>query len=55
MVSPNGVCYELYVRLEFACTNNQAEYEGLLHRLEFLREMGVDEVEALGDSNLIFQ
>jgi ribonuclease HI len=34
IVSPNGVCYELSVRLEFACTNNQAEYEGLLHGLE---------------------
>jgi hypothetical protein len=55
IVSPSGMCYELSVRLEFACTNNQAEYEGLLRGLEFLKEMEVKEVEALGDSNLIVQ
>jgi ribonuclease HI len=47
--------YELSVRLEFMCTNNQAEYEGLLHGLEFLRDMGVMAVEALGDSKLVVQ
>jgi ribonuclease HI len=41
LVSPCGVYYEFVVRLEFTCTNNQAEYEGLLHGLELLREMGV--------------
>jgi hypothetical protein len=55
MVSPNGICYELSVRLEFTCTNNQAEYEGQLHGLEFLREMGAKDVEALGDSSIMVQ
>jgi hypothetical protein len=55
MVSPHGMQYELSVRLEFMCTNNQAEYEGLLHGLEFLRDMGVMAVEALGDSKLVVQ
>jgi ribonuclease HI len=55
MVSPHGMQYELSVRLEFMCTNNQAEYEGLLHGLEFLRDMGVTVVEALGDSKLVVQ
>jgi hypothetical protein len=40
MVSPHGMQYELSVRLKFMCTNNQAEYEGLLHGLEFLRDGG---------------
>jgi ribonuclease HI len=35
--------------------NNQPEYEGLLHGLELLKEMGIKEVEALGDSNLVIQ
>jgi ribonuclease HI len=55
LVSPGGVYYEFAVRLEFTCMNNQAEYEGLLHGLELLREMEVKEVEALGDSNLVIQ
>jgi ribonuclease HI len=55
IVSPNGMCYELSIRLEFACTNNQAEYKGLLHELEFLREMGAKEVEASGDSSIVVQ
>jgi ribonuclease HI len=55
IVSPNGACYELSARLEFPCTNNQAEYEGMLHGLKFLKEVGARDVEALGDSNLVIQ
>jgi ribonuclease HI len=55
----SGVTYwrssELSARLEFVCTNNQAEYESLLHGLEFLVGMGVKEVEAMGDSSLEVQ
>jgi hypothetical protein len=40
IVSPSGVDIDLYVRLEFACTNNQVEYESLLHGLEYLRDLG---------------
>jgi ribonuclease HI len=40
LVSPHGMQYELFVRLEFMCANNQAEYEGLLHGLAFLRDIG---------------
>jgi hypothetical protein len=54
-VSPHDMYYEFAIRLEFACTNNQAKYEGLLHGLELLREMGVKGVEALGDSNLVIK
>jgi ribonuclease HI len=40
VVSPSGVYIDLFIRLEFACTNNQVEYESLLHGLEFLRDLG---------------
>jgi hypothetical protein len=40
VVSPSGVYIDLSIRLEFACTNNQVEYESLLHALEFLRDLG---------------
>jgi hypothetical protein len=41
IISPSGVYIDLSIRLEFACTNNQVEYESLLH--------------VFGDSNLIMQ
>jgi hypothetical protein len=34
--SPSGVYIDLSNRLGFSCTNNQVEYESLLHGLEFL-------------------
>jgi ribonuclease HI len=46
---------DLSIRLEFACTNNQVEYESLLHGLEFLRDMEARDVNMFGDSNLIMR
>jgi ribonuclease HI len=40
IISPGGVYIDLSIRLEFACTNNQVEYESLLHGLEYLRDLG---------------
>jgi hypothetical protein len=40
VVSPSGVYIDLSIRLEFVCTNNQVEYESLLHGLEFFRDLG---------------
>jgi hypothetical protein len=55
VVSPSGVCINLSITLEFACTNNQVEYESLLHGLEFLRDLGARDVDVFGGSNLIVQ
>jgi ribonuclease HI len=55
VVYPSGVYIELSIRIEFACTNNQVEYESLLHGLEFLRDLGARDVDVFGDSNLIVQ
>jgi hypothetical protein len=55
IISPSGVCIDISVRLEFACTNNQVEYESLLHGLEFLRGLGARDVDVFGDSNFIVQ
>jgi ribonuclease HI len=41
--------------LSHFCTNNQAEYEALLFRLEILATMKVRHVEAFGDSLLVLQ
>jgi ribonuclease HI len=55
VVSPSGVYIDLSIRLEFACTNNQVEYESLLHWLEFLRDLGARDVDVFGDTNLTVQ
>jgi ribonuclease HI len=55
IVSPSGVDIDLSITLEFACTNNQVEYESLLHGHEYLRDLGARDVDVFGDSNLIVQ
>jgi ribonuclease HI len=55
VVSTSGVYIDLSIRLEFTCTNNQVEYESLLHGLEFLRDLGARDIDMFGDSNLIVQ
>jgi ribonuclease HI len=55
IISPSGMCIDLFIRLEFTCTNNQVEYESLLHGLEYLRDLRARDVDVFGDSNLIMQ
>jgi hypothetical protein len=55
IVSPHGITESLSSRLEFECTNNQAEYEALWFGLEYLVEMGVRNIDAFGDSMLVVQ
>jgi ribonuclease HI len=55
VVSPCGVYIDLSIRFEFACTNNQVEYESLLHGIEFLTDLGARDIDVFGDSNLIVQ
>jgi ribonuclease HI len=55
IVSPSDMIIDLSVRLEFACTNNQVEYESFLHGLEYLRDLGARDIYVFRDSNLIVQ
>jgi ribonuclease HI len=48
VVSPSGVDIDLSIILEFASTNNQVNYESLLHGLEFLRDLGARDVDIVG-------
>ncbi|XP_023913517.1 uncharacterized protein LOC112025083 [Quercus suber] len=43
----------LTVKLNFKVTNNIAEYEACIARMEALRELGVKEAEVFGDSTLV--
>jgi ribonuclease HI len=52
-VSPIGANFEVASRLEYFCTNNQAEYEALLFGLQILESMDVKHVETFGDSLLV--
>nr|AAX95392.1 Reverse transcriptase (RNA-dependent DNA polymerase), putative [Oryza sativa Japonica Group] len=55
LFSPNGMCYEASVRLEYYCTNNQAEYNALLFGLQVIEMVGAKYVEAFGDLELVVQ
>jgi hypothetical protein len=45
IISPSDMYIDLSIRIEFACTNNQVEYESLLHGFEYLRDFGVKDVD----------
>jgi hypothetical protein len=46
LISPRGVVFEQSVRLEYFCTNNQAEYEVIMLGLQVLSSMGVKHVRS---------
>jgi ribonuclease HI len=49
-MSLGGARFDMSARLEFACTNNEVEYEALLQRLEVLGDKRIRDVEAFDDS-----
>jgi hypothetical protein len=55
LVSSKGAIFEQLVRLEYFCTNNQAEYEAIMLGLQILSSIGVKYVKAFGDSLLVMQ
>jgi ribonuclease HI len=55
LVSPRGAVFETSARLEYFCTNNQADYEAIFLGMQILSSMGVKHVEAFNDSLLLMQ
>jgi ribonuclease HI len=55
IMSPSNEHFDISTRLEFLCTNNQVEYEALLHGLRLLGDMGVKNIEAFGNSMLVIR
>ena len=53
LISPEGEIIPMVKRLEFEFTNNQAEYEACIFKLEALQNMGADEVVVYGDFMLV--
>ncbi|XP_071926086.1 uncharacterized protein [Coffea arabica] len=53
LVSPEGKHYPGAAKLQFACTNNMAEYEACIFGLKMALEMEVKELIAFSDSDLL--
>ena len=51
---PGGVLIEQSLRFEFKASNNQPEYEALLAGMFLAIEVGVKDLEAKSDSQLVF-
>src|SRR3954463_7961233 len=52
---PRGEKFCYVLQLQFTCTNNEAEYEALLHGLRLAREMNISRIQCFGDSDLVSQ
>jgi len=53
LIDPEGNRNLMASQLEFACTNNTAEYEGLLQGLKKSIGMNVKNIKVFGDSQII--
>ena len=51
--TPCGEYIPFSVKLDFQCTNNEAEYEACINGLEAALELGVRKLKVFGDSILI--
>ncbi|XP_076936647.1 uncharacterized protein LOC143603859 [Bidens hawaiensis] len=53
ITDPQGTEYTYALRLEFPCTNNEAEYEALIVGLRLAKTMKIRELSAFVDSRLV--
>ncbi|BFG30469.1 hypothetical protein CerSpe_167430 [Prunus speciosa] len=53
LINPEGQATALSFKLNFPCTNNAAEYEAFIMGMSTAREMGVEKIKIIGDSNLV--
>ena len=53
LLSPQGEEHKYMAYLGFKATNNMAEYKSLIHGLEIALELGIRQLLANGDSQLI--
>jgi len=53
LVSPIGVHMRYVIRIHFAASNNDEEYEALVNRLRIAIELGVRRLDVRGDSQLV--
>jgi len=53
LVLPKGAYTPISAKLEFEVTNNVAEYEACIIRLQAAIDIGVKKIWVYGDSNLV--
>ena len=53
LITPEGSHIPLAIKLNFEVTNNMAEYEACIARMEAFQDLGVKEAEVFGDSTLV--
>ena len=53
LISPTGKWVPLSFKLEYEATNNVAEYEALLLGLQTAKNMGIQSLKVMGDSELV--
>ncbi|XP_025703913.1 uncharacterized protein [Arachis hypogaea] len=55
LIDSHGRNLSFIFRLDFSCTNNEAEYEALMLDLKMAQEVGIKKLHVKGDSNIIIQ
>jgi ribonuclease HI len=56
LMSPQGDKLKYILRMSFSqASNNEAEYEALLHRMKMDKACGATRLKIFGDSNLVVQ
>ena len=55
IISPDGKITRCVCKLDFKCSNNQAEYEALIIGLGILIELKVQFIKIFGDSQLVMK
>jgi ribonuclease HI len=56
LISPQGDKLKYVLRMSFRqASNNEAEYEALLHRMKMAKACGATRLKIFGDSNLVVQ
>ncbi|BFG30168.1 hypothetical protein CerSpe_164420 [Prunus speciosa] len=53
LINPEGQATALSFKLDFPCTNNVVEYEAFVMGLSTSKELGVERIRIIGDSNLV--
>ncbi|CAL2248223.1 unnamed protein product [Prunus armeniaca] len=53
LINHEGQAKALSFKLNFPCTNNKAEYEAFIMGMSTTREMGVERIKIIGDSNMM--
>jgi ribonuclease HI len=55
LISPQGEHLQYVLRIHYKASNNGAEYEALIHGLHIAVSLGIKQLLAFGDSNVVIE